>query len=50
MSLKFTGSLCAMAVKNYAKIEEKLTLMKFDLSTPKSQKFALQWAAFDQSI
>ena len=48
-----------MTIKNDAKSEEELTgqfkidlknLMNFDLSTQKSQKFALQWAAFDQSI
>ena len=42
MSLKFTGELCVMAVKNDAKIEEKLTyqfkidmknLTNFDPST-----------------
>ena len=47
-----------MTVKNYAKIEEKLTccfrinvrtLINFDPSTRKSQTFAFQWAAFDQS-
>ena len=50
MSLKFTGELCVMAVKNDAKFEEELTcqfkidtrnLMNFDQSTKKSQKFAL---------
>ena len=52
MSLKFTGQLCLMTIKNDAKIEEKLTclfkidmrnLTNFDPSTRKSQKF-------DQSI
>ena len=44
-----------MTVKNYAKIEEKLTccfrinVRTFDSSTRKSQTFAFQWAAFDQS-
>ena len=50
MSLKFTGELCVMKMKNAAKIEEELTcqfktdmrnLTNFDLSTRKSQKFAL---------
>ena len=50
MSLKITGVLCVMAMKNGAKIEEELTcqfkidmrnLTNFDLSTQKSQKFAL---------
>ena len=59
MSLKFTGGLCVMKMKNDAKIKEKLTcqfkidmrnLTNFDPSTRKSQKFALQWAASDQTI
>ena len=50
MSLKFTGELCVITVKNDAKIEEELTcqfkidmrnLTNFDPSTRKSQKFAL---------
>ena len=50
MSLKFTGELYVMALKNDAKFEEKLTcrfkigmknLTKFGPSTQKSQKFAL---------
>ena len=50
MSLKCTGELGVMTIKNDAKIEEKLTcqlkidmrnLMSFDLSTRKSQKFTL---------
>ena len=50
MSLKFTGELCLMTIKNNAKIEEELTcqfkidmrnLTNFDPSTRKSQKFAL---------
>ena len=50
MSLKFTGELFAMAMKNDAKIEEELTcqfkidmrnLTNFDPSTQKSQKFPL---------
>ena len=49
MSLKFTGELCVMTMKNDAKFEEKLTcqfkidmknLKDFDWSTQKSQKFA----------
>ena len=48
-----------MTMKNDAKSEEELTfqckidmrnLTNFDLSTQKSQKPALQWDAFDQSI
>ena len=50
MSLKFTGKLCVMTMKNDAKFEEELTcrmkidmrkLTNFDLGTGKSQKFAL---------
>ena len=50
MSLKFTGELCIMTIKNDAKFQEELTckfkidmrnLTKFDLSPQKSQKFAL---------
>ena len=50
MTLKFTGELCVMKMKNDSKIEEELTsqfktdmrnLTNFDLSTRKSQKFAL---------
>ena len=50
MSLKFTGDLCVMTMKNDAKIEEELTyqfkidmrnLTNFDSSTQKYQKFAL---------
>ena len=50
MILKFTGELCVMTMKNDAKIEEELTcqfkidmrsLTNFDLTTRKSQKFAL---------
>ena len=49
MSLKVTGGLCVMAMKNDAKFEEELTcqfkidmrsLMNFDQSAQKSQKFA----------
>ena len=59
MSLKLTGELCVMTIKNNTKFEEELTcqfkmdirnLTNFDLSTRKSQTFALQWAAFDQTI
>ena len=47
MSLKFTGELCVMTMKNDAKIEEELTcqfkidmknLMNFDLSNKKLKK------------
>ena len=50
MSLKFTGELCVMTMKNDAKFEEELTwqskidlrsLKNIDLSTQKSQTFAL---------
>ena len=50
MSLKFTGNLCVKTMKNDAKIEEELTcqfkiemrnFMNFDLTTQKSQEFAL---------
>ena len=50
MSLKVAGELCVMAMTNDAKFEEELTcqfkidmrnLTNFDLSTRKSQKFAL---------
>ena len=48
MSLKFPGELCVMTMKNDANIEEEfsckidmISLTNFDLSTPKSQKFAL---------
>ena len=59
MSLKFTLELCVMAMKNDVKLEEKLTcqfktdmrdLSSFNPSSQKSQKFALRWATFDQSI
>ena len=59
MSLKFTGQLCVIIMKNDAKSEEELTyqfkidmrnLTNFDPSTRKSQRFALYWAAFDQTI
>ena len=50
MSVKCTGELGAMAIKNDPKIEENMTLqfkigmknlMNFDLSIQKSQKFTL---------
>ena len=50
MSLKIAGELCVMAITNDAKSEEELTCQfkidmrnsaNFDLSTQKSQKFAL---------
>ena len=59
MSLKFTGELCVIKMKNNAKFEEELTcqfiigmrnLTNFDSSTRKSHKLAPQWTAFDQSI
>ena len=59
MNLKFTGELFVMTMKKDEKLEEKLTcylkidvktLICFDPSTRKSQKFALYWAAFHQSM
>ena len=59
MNLKFLGEFCVMTIKSDAKSEEELTgqfkidirnLTKFSLSTRKSQKFALSWASFEQSI
>ena len=59
MSLKFTGKLCAITTMSGEKSEEELTcqfktdmrnLTDFDPNTQKSKKFALYWAAFDQSI
>ena len=49
MSLKLTGELCVMTMKNDAKSKEELICFKtdmrnltnFDPSTRKSQKFAL---------
>ena len=50
MTLKFTGELCVMTMKNDGKFKQELTfqfkidkgnLTKFDLSTEKSQTFAL---------
>ena len=50
MSLKFTGELCVIAMKNDAKFEEELTcqfktdmrnLTNFDQSTKKPQKITL---------
>ena len=50
MSLKFTGELCVMTMKDDAKFEKELTyqvktdmrnLINFDPSTQKSHKFAL---------
>ena len=50
MSLKFTGELCVMTMKNDARFEEELTcqfkidmrnLINFDPSTRKTQKITL---------
>ena len=50
MSLKFTGELCVMTMKNDARFEEELTcqfkidmrnLINFDPSTRKTQKTTL---------
>ena len=59
MTLIFTDELCVKPMKNDAKCEEELTclfkidmnnLINFDLSTRNSQKSALSWAPFEQSI
>ena len=59
VGLKFTEELCVMKRKNDAKFEEEWTcrfkinmknLTDIYQSTWKSQKFALYWAPFDQSI
>ena len=59
MSLKFTGELCVMTMKNDAKFGEKLicrfktgmpNLANFDPGTRKFQEFAYKLAFFDQSI
>ena len=59
MSLKLAGEFCVMAMKNEAKFKEEVTcqfkidvrnLTNFDSTTQKSQKFALQWASFEQSM
>ena len=59
MSLKFTGELRLMTMKNDAKFQEELTcqfkivvrnLKNFDPSTRISKQFAFKWAAFDQNI
>ena len=53
----YRGTICHDNEKD-AKLEEELicrfkielrTLMNFNPNTQKSQKFALSWAAFDQS-
>ena len=42
MSLKFTGELCVMKEEWTSQFKiDIINLMKFDLSTQKSQKFAL---------
>ena len=59
MSLKFTGKLCVMTMKNDTKFEEESTcqfkidmrnLMNFEPSTRKSKIFALLWGDFYQTI
>ena len=59
MSLRIAGELCVMTMTNDAYFEEELTcqfkihmrnLSNFNPSTQKSQKFALSWASFEQSI
>ena len=59
MTLKLTGELCVMTIKNDAKFEKELTcqfkidmrnLTKFGPRTQKSEKFAFCWATFDQSV
>ena len=56
---KIAGELYVVAMKNEAKFEKELTcqykidmrnLKNFDPSTQKSQKFALSWVSFEQSI
>ena len=57
MSLKFTGELLVMTMKNGANLEDELTCCFktdigkfFDPSTRKSLKFAFYCAFFDQSM
>ena len=59
MSLKFTGELSVITMKNDATLEEEFTfqfkidmrnLTNFDPSTQKSEKSTPECAAFDQSI
>ena len=59
MSFKVIVEFFRLTMKNDAKFEEELTcqfkihmsnLTNFDTSTRKSQKIALQWASFKQSI
>ena len=59
MRFKFTGEFCVKTFKNDAKFKEELTcqfkidmnnLTNFDPSSPKSKKFAHQWASFEQII
>ena len=58
-SLKYTEELYVMKIMNDAKFligktfrfkTDMKNLTNFDLSTQKSQKIALSWAPFDQSI
>ena len=54
MTSKFTEELCVMTMKNNAKFEEELNLMKnltnFDSSTRKFKKDCFLIGFFDQSI
>ena len=59
MSLNLTGELYDMTMDNNSKMEEELTcqfkidmrnLIIFDLSTQKTQIFAIKQDTFDQSI
>ena len=59
MSLKFTGELCVITMKNNTKIEEELTchfkidmrnLRNFHLSTQSLQNLHFKWAHSDQRI
>ena len=59
MGFKISGELSVIKMTNEAKFEEEVTcqfkidmrnLTNLDPSTQKSQKFALKWASFDQSI
>ena len=59
MSLKFTGEFFMITMSNDTRFEKELAfqfkidmkyLTNFEPSTRKSQKFALYWASFEQSI
>ena len=57
--LKIYSNLCVLVLKSDKTIEEQFTccfkidmgnLTNFESSTQKSEKFALEWTAFDQRI